>query len=174
MFAQPGRVCAAGLAGHQAWFYAGLGVTPNMPPAGGAVPNHALALLLFMLAVPLFTFFISPLIAQLSRKHEFEADAYALLKPNASTNPLRKTTEQRAGQAVQGQRQHADARPAVRALLLLAPAVNAIAFIAKVQDHHPELAVTYSRCVVRFNTHDVGGISATDFDCAARVDALLA
>ena len=68
----------------QPWFYAGLGVAPNLPPAmGGAVPNHALALLLFMLAVPLFTFFLSPLMAQLSRKHEFEADAYAAAQANA-------------------------------------------------------------------------------------------
>ena len=68
----------------QPWFYAGLGVAPNLPPAmGGAVPNHALALLLFMLAVPLFTFFLSPLMAQLSRKHEFEADAYAARQANA-------------------------------------------------------------------------------------------
>ena len=52
--------------------------------------------------------------------------------------------------------------------------VNAVAFIANAQDHHPDLSVHYSRCVVRFNTHDVGGISLTDFDCAARVDALLA
>ncbi len=52
--------------------------------------------------------------------------------------------------------------------------VNAVAFVANAQDHHPELAVHYSRCVVRFNTHDVQGISDTDFDCAARVDALLA
>lgn len=52
--------------------------------------------------------------------------------------------------------------------------VNAIAFVAKTQDHHPELSVHYSRCVVRFNTHDVKGLSETDFDCAARVDALLA
>lgn len=52
--------------------------------------------------------------------------------------------------------------------------VNAVAFIAHAQDHHPELAVHFSRCVVRFNTHDAGGISSTDFDCAARVDALLA
>ena len=68
----------------QAWLYAGLGVAPNLPPAmGGAVPNHALALLLFMLAVPLFTFFLSPLMAQLSRKHEFEADAYAATQASA-------------------------------------------------------------------------------------------
>jgi STE24 endopeptidase len=55
------------------WFYTGLGVTPNL-----AGPNDALALLLFMMAAPVFTFFISPLFAQLSRKHEFEADAYAV------------------------------------------------------------------------------------------------
>ena len=56
----------------QAWFYAGLGVQPNMSAA-----NDALALLLFMLAVPVFAFFVSPLAAMLSRRHEFEADAYA-------------------------------------------------------------------------------------------------
>jgi 4a-hydroxytetrahydrobiopterin dehydratase len=52
--------------------------------------------------------------------------------------------------------------------------VNAVAFIAHTQDHHPDLSVHYGRCVVRWNTHDVKGLSATDFDCAARVDALLA
>ncbi|MES3010246.1 MAG: 4a-hydroxytetrahydrobiopterin dehydratase [Pseudomonadota bacterium] len=52
--------------------------------------------------------------------------------------------------------------------------VNAVAFIAHRHDHHPELQVYYNRCVVRFNTHDVAGISSTDFDCAAQVDALLA
>ncbi|MDB5731310.1 MAG: pterin-4-alpha-carbinolamine dehydratase [Variovorax sp.] len=52
--------------------------------------------------------------------------------------------------------------------------VNALAFIAHTQDHHPDLSVHYGRCVVRFNTHDVGGLSASDFDCAARADALLA
>ena len=57
------------------WFYSGLGVTPNL--AAGA-PNDALALLLFMLAVPVFAFFVSPLAAQLSRRQEFEADAYAV------------------------------------------------------------------------------------------------
>ena len=50
--------------------------------------------------------------------------------------------------------------------------VNAVAFIAHVQDHHPDLSVHYGRCVVRFNTHDVGGLSVTDFDCATRVEAL--
>ena len=57
----------------QVWFYTGLGVRPNLDG-----PNDALALLLFMLAVPVFSFFISPLMALLSRKHEFEADAYAV------------------------------------------------------------------------------------------------
>ena len=57
----------------QVWFYTGLGVQPNV---GGA--NDAMALLLFILVVPLFSFFISPVFAQFSRKHEFEADAYAV------------------------------------------------------------------------------------------------
>jgi len=56
----------------QSGFYAGLGVMPNL-----AAPNDALALLLFMLALPPFTFFISPLMAHFSRRDEFQADAYA-------------------------------------------------------------------------------------------------
>ena len=52
--------------------------------------------------------------------------------------------------------------------------VNALAFIAHAQDHHPDLSVHYDRCVVRLNTHDVGGISATDIECAQKIDALLA
>lgn len=51
--------------------------------------------------------------------------------------------------------------------------VNALALVAHQQDHHPDLAVSYGRCTVRLNTHDVGGISATDIDCARRIDALL-
>ena len=50
--------------------------------------------------------------------------------------------------------------------------VNAVAWIAHREDHHPDLALGYSRCTVRFNTHDVGGISASDFHCAGAVDAL--
>ncbi len=61
----------------QGWFYTGLGVVPNLSP-GGAAPNDALALLLFLLAVPVFSFFIAPLMAQWSRRHEFQADAYAM------------------------------------------------------------------------------------------------
>lgn len=52
--------------------------------------------------------------------------------------------------------------------------VNAIAFIANAENHHPDLAVSYSRCTVRFNTHDVQGISVSDFFCASKVDALFA
>ncbi len=56
----------------QSGFYVGLGVQPNM-----SAPNDALALVLFMMALPSFTFFISPITAHFSRQHEFEADAYA-------------------------------------------------------------------------------------------------
>lgn len=50
---------------------------------------------------------------------------------------------------------------------------NAVAFLAEQNRHHPELLVSYHQCRVRFSTHDVQGLSATDFECAARVDALL-
>jgi STE24 endopeptidase len=55
----------------QPWFYAGLGVDPQM------AVSDAMALLLFFLALPLFTFFLSPLMAIGSRKHEYEADTFA-------------------------------------------------------------------------------------------------
>jgi STE24 endopeptidase len=83
----------------QPWFYGGLGVTPNLPPSiGGVVPNHALALLLFMLVVPVFLFFLSPLMAGLSRRHEFEADAYAARQASAQdlSNALVKLTRDNA------------------------------------------------------------------------------
>jgi 4a-hydroxytetrahydrobiopterin dehydratase len=50
--------------------------------------------------------------------------------------------------------------------------VNALAFIAHREDHHPDLGVHYDRCVVRYSTHDVGGLSENDFICAAKADAL--
>lgn len=64
----------------QIWFYTGLGVLPNIALSADnpAAPNDALALILFMLVVPIFGFFVSPVSAQLSRQHEFEADAYAM------------------------------------------------------------------------------------------------
>ncbi|GAB1385884.1 M48 family metallopeptidase [Melaminivora sp.] len=58
------------------WFYTGLGVQPNLSLDGSA-PNDALALLLFLLALPVFSTFLTPWLAQLSRRHEFQADAYA-------------------------------------------------------------------------------------------------
>ncbi len=67
-----------GYLAQQTWFYTGLGVQPNLMAA-----NDALALLLFMLAMPVFSFFIAPLFAQLSRTHEFEADAYAVGQTSA-------------------------------------------------------------------------------------------
>lgn len=50
--------------------------------------------------------------------------------------------------------------------------VNALAFVANREDHHPDLSVHYDRCVVRYSTHDVGGLSENDFICAAKADAL--
>jgi STE24 endopeptidase len=62
-----------GWVSQQAWFYLGLGVMPNM-----SGPNDALALLLFMMVMPLAGTLLGPVFAQISRKHEFEADAYAV------------------------------------------------------------------------------------------------
>ncbi|MBS7455994.1 4a-hydroxytetrahydrobiopterin dehydratase [Coralloluteibacterium stylophorae] len=50
--------------------------------------------------------------------------------------------------------------------------VNALAFIAHREDHHPDLGVHYDRVVVRYSTHDVGGLSENDFICAAKADML--
>lgn len=52
--------------------------------------------------------------------------------------------------------------------------VNALAWIVHAEDHHPDLALSYDRCTVRFNTHSVGGISINDFICAAKADAVYA
>jgi 4a-hydroxytetrahydrobiopterin dehydratase len=51
--------------------------------------------------------------------------------------------------------------------------VNAVASIAHREDHHPDLEVHYDRCVVRYSTHDVGGLSLNDFICAVKVEDLL-
>lgn len=67
-----GALALLGWLAGQTNFYTGLGVSPNL-----GAPNDALALLLFMLVVPVFGFFASPLTSLLSRKHEFQADAYA-------------------------------------------------------------------------------------------------
>ncbi len=52
--------------------------------------------------------------------------------------------------------------------------VNALAYSAHRQDHHPDLGVHYNRVVVRYSTHDVGGLSGNDFICAARLEQLQA
>ena len=50
--------------------------------------------------------------------------------------------------------------------------VNALAYVAHAEDHHPDLGVHYDRAVVRYSTHDVGGLSANDFICAAKAELL--
>ena len=52
--------------------------------------------------------------------------------------------------------------------------VNAIAWVATVEGHHPDLEVGYGRCVVRYTTHAIGGLSENDFICAAKIDRLAA
>ncbi len=51
--------------------------------------------------------------------------------------------------------------------------VNALAWIAHSEDHHPDLDVGYNRCGVRYSTHAAGGLTDNDFICAAKIDALL-
>ncbi|WP_338910875.1 M48 family metallopeptidase [Mycetohabitans rhizoxinica] len=60
------------------WFYTSLGVTPSMTGS-----NNALALILFCLVMPVFLFFVTPLTSLSSRKHEFEADAFAATQARA-------------------------------------------------------------------------------------------
>lgn len=67
-----GFLALLGYLKNQVWFYTGLGVDPMI-----GASNDAMALILFMLALPVFTFLLSPLISISSRKHEFEADAFA-------------------------------------------------------------------------------------------------
>lgn len=51
--------------------------------------------------------------------------------------------------------------------------INAVAWIAHAEDHHPDMSVGYDRCTLRYRTHSVKGLSINDFICAAKVDALL-
>jgi 4a-hydroxytetrahydrobiopterin dehydratase len=51
--------------------------------------------------------------------------------------------------------------------------VNAVAWIAHQEDHHPDLEVHYNHCLIRYNTHSVGGLSENDFICAAKVNVIL-
>jgi len=50
--------------------------------------------------------------------------------------------------------------------------VNALAWIAHCEDHHPDLEIGYGRCLVRYSTHAIAGLSENDFICAAKIDAL--
>ena len=71
----------------QEWFYSGLGVRPSLSLLVAGVPgpsNDALALVLFLLVVPVFTVFLGPLFAGLSRRDEFQADAYAMAQANGA------------------------------------------------------------------------------------------
>lgn len=52
--------------------------------------------------------------------------------------------------------------------------VNAVAFVANRENHHPDLQVSYNRCVVAWSTHDAGGVTRNDLICAAKVEHLLA
>ncbi|HED16351.1 MAG TPA: 4a-hydroxytetrahydrobiopterin dehydratase [Gammaproteobacteria bacterium] len=51
--------------------------------------------------------------------------------------------------------------------------VNAVAWIAHQQDHHPDMEIGYKHCFIRYSTHEVGGLSENDFICAARIEELL-
>jgi STE24 endopeptidase len=74
-----GALWLLGWLSQQVWFYSGLGVQVQLN-----APNDALALLLFLMVVPVFSYFISPLSAHLSRRHEFQADAYACAQTSGS------------------------------------------------------------------------------------------
>jgi 4a-hydroxytetrahydrobiopterin dehydratase len=50
--------------------------------------------------------------------------------------------------------------------------VNAVAHVANIEDHHPDLEVGYDYCNVTFSTHSIGGLSENDFICAAKLDRL--
>lgn len=76
-----GLLALLGYLKQQVWFYTGLGVEPVI--TGDLAGNDAMVLLLFMLTLPVFTFFFSPVSAIISRKHEFEADAFAAHHTNA-------------------------------------------------------------------------------------------
>jgi 4a-hydroxytetrahydrobiopterin dehydratase len=52
--------------------------------------------------------------------------------------------------------------------------VNALGWLAEQQNHHPDLELGWGRCLVKFSTHDVGGLSMNDFICAAKVETLSA
>ena len=74
-----GFLALLGYLKQQMWFYTGLGVEPSLLSS-----NDAMALLLFMISLPVFTFILSPIMSISSRKHEFEADAFAAQHSDAN------------------------------------------------------------------------------------------
>lgn len=52
--------------------------------------------------------------------------------------------------------------------------VNALAYVSHIENHHPDLEVSYNRCVVRYTTHAIKGLSENDFICAAKTNSLIA
>ena len=50
--------------------------------------------------------------------------------------------------------------------------VNAVAHVANLEDHHPDLEIGYNYCRIRYSTHAIGGLSENDFICAAKIDRL--
>lgn len=51
--------------------------------------------------------------------------------------------------------------------------VNAVAWLAHQDDHHPHMTVSYNRCLITYTTHAIGGLSENDFICAAKINLLL-
>lgn len=51
--------------------------------------------------------------------------------------------------------------------------VNAMAWVAHREDHHPDIDIGYKRCRIRYSTHSIGGLSENDFICAAKINALV-
>ena len=51
--------------------------------------------------------------------------------------------------------------------------VNCAAMVAHQQDHHPDMTVSYNNCRIEYSTHSLGGLSANDFICAAKTNAML-
>ena len=65
------------------------------------------------------------------------------------------------------------ARPLLATTRAYAWDLWAVAYIAHVEDHHPDLSVSYDRCRVTFTTHAIGGLSKNDFICAAKIESLV-
>jgi STE24 endopeptidase len=124
MFAAALAVFAAfGYLAGQSWFYLGLGVQPSL-----GAPNGGAALLLLLLVAPVFGFFVAPVFARLSRRHEFEADAWAAAQADgqALASALLKLHEDNASTLTPDPvyaRFYYSHPPAVERLAALAPAL---------------------------------------------------